>query len=497
MTAFALHAGAPLENRHCVSGALLLFLFVCGASAQQPRHCSSLLLSDLQPGLFAGRSTPVPDTASGDRISYGGSYFDVVQDRTSDNAGTISSVNSDAASAYAYATMQRTPWILRAWWNWSSMDFDWSNRASDLLAHAHSSLVAGGAGIGFKKGHVETEGALWVAPCTEDGDAPTRALGGSYSLTWKAHSFSVGLFADRSPALASLSNIETQSNGAGREFPLYCVRTRASLPFSFHFGPVDAGITPEVACVASDTTAQSPEKLNTLLNASGGTMMLWAKTSSHPLPVSFDCLLRDWSLGAKGYDGTTMYAIADNGEILDGWAEASVEFPHRIRAGAFGELSDGNVPQGYFEAFPFTSWTIFDPVHYKITRLSGVFHEAGLFTQGNFPFLHHFEIDPGIDCSFLYGKFLLGTRERQVAILIPYYTDESVISSEEKLVMVKLRLGYGLNFGRYSFLINALQLVPWELRSRQETVAQLPPSQPSTHTGYGGLQITFSGTLHF
>jgi hypothetical protein len=126
-----------------------------------------------------------------------------------------------------------------------------------------------------------------------------------------------------------------------------------------------------------------------------------------------------------------------------------------------------------------------------------VFHEAGFFTQGNFPFLRHFEIDPGIDCSFLYGKFLLGTRERQVAILIPYYADESVISSEEKLVMLKLRLGYGLNLGRYSFLINALQLVPWELRSRQETVAQPPPSQSSAHTAYGGLQITFSGTLHF
>lgn len=64
---------------------------------------------------------------------------------------------------------------------------------------------------------------------------------------------------------------------------------------------------------------------------------------------------------------------------------ASASFPHGTRAGLFGELADGNIPQGYFEAFPFTNWTLFDPVHYKITRLSATVHEAGGFAEALCP----------------------------------------------------------------------------------------------------------------
>jgi hypothetical protein len=487
-------------------GALLLLSIVSNGPAQQPEHCSSMLLPDLAPCLFNGpQLSPTAimrDTISGDRIFFGGSYFDLVQDKMRDNAGTISSVNSDAASATAYATMQRTSWTLLGWWDWSGMDFAWSDRADDLRADGRSTLQEAGIGIGNRIGRVTTDAAVWLTPAGGDGNARhtvSRVLGTSCSFSWNSNSFSAVFFADRAPSLASLSRIETQSDATGRDFPFYFIRTRAGIPVSFRLGPVTAGITPDFTRLVSDTTAQPPDKLNTVLGANGGSLLLWTKTAHAPLPVSVECSVRKWYLTATGYDGTTMYATVDNGELLDGWSEVFVDLPHRVRAGLFGELTDGNVPQGYFEAFPFTSWTIFDPVHYKITRLWGVVHEAGLFAQSNFRVLRCSEIDAGADCSFLYGNFVFGTRERKIEILIPYYTDESVMSAENKYVLLKLRLGYGLDLGKYSFHINALQLVPFELRRGQQNSSEQPTSLPPqvSHSTYGGLRLTFSASIHF
>jgi hypothetical protein len=399
--------------------------------------------------------------------------------------------------------MLRTPWTLSAWWDWSHMDLAWSDRANDLAAHARSTLHEGGVGIGYEKGRVATDAALWVVPGTPDlkaGPALSRELGASWSLFLNVNSFSVGFFADRSPVLAPLARIETISGGAGRVFPLYFIRTQALCPVSCALPSLTLGITPGIARLASDTTARPAEKLNSVVSALGTSVLLWAKTSHAPLPVSFQCSARKWRFGAKGFDGTTMYANIDNGEILDGWAEAVMEFPHLIRAGIFGELTDGNVPQGYLEAFPFTSWTIFEPVHYKVTRLQAVFHEAGLFADARYRFRRFSEIQGGADCSFDYAQFVLATRERKIEILIPYYTDESAAAGENKLIMLTLRCGYTLCLGKYSLTAMVRQMVPWILPQPQGPLAESPPTprpSPVSRATYGGLRIDASGTINF
>jgi hypothetical protein len=484
-------------------------LFIASiAAAQQPQHCTSRLLSDIQPGLFSEGQRPassafVHDTSGGSRISFGGTYFDIVSDRTSDSAGTISSVNSDAVSAYASAVVLRTPWTLSAWWNWSRMDLAWSDRANNLAADASAALHEGGVGIGFAQGRVTTDAALWVAPGASGlytRPSVSQTLGGSWSLLWNVKAFSVGFFAERSPVLASLARIETLSSGAGRAFPLSLIRTQFLCPVSFAFPSVTLGITPGFSRLASDTTPNPAEKLNSVVSAHDASVFLWAKTTQSPLPVSFECSVRKWRLGIAGYDGTTMYATIDNGKILDGWAEAAVELPHLIRAGIFGELTDGNVPQGYFEAFPFTSWTIFDPVHYKISRLWAVFHEAGLFADARCRFLRFSEIEGGADCSFDYAQFVLGTRERKIEILIPYYTGESVVSSEVKMIVLKLRLGYAFSCEKYSLRIQVRQLIPWRIPEHQNPQAISPPSRAQSAVSratFGGLRLDASGTIDF
>jgi hypothetical protein len=382
------------------------------------------------------------------------------------------------------------------------MGLAWSDRANDLAADASATLHEGGVGIGFAKGRVTTDAALWVAPIARDlhaGPSVSRTLGGSWSLLWNVKSFTVGFFADRSPVLASLARIETLSSGAGRAFPLSLIRTQALCPVSFAFPSVTLGITPGFSRLASDTTPNPAEKLNSVVSAHGASALVWAKTTQSPLPVSFECSVRKWSFGVTGYDGTTMYATIDNGKILDGWAEAAVELPHLIRAGIFGELTDGSAPQGYFEAFPFTSWTIFDPVHYKITRLWAVFHEAGLFADARYRFLRFSEIEGGADCSFDYAKFVLATRERKIEILIPYYTGESVAAGETKLIMLKLRLGYTLSLGKYSLRAMVRQLIPWRIPEHQSPKASSPsPAQsPVSRTTFGGLRLDASGTIDF
>jgi hypothetical protein len=506
MAAPVIFKGAVIKT--CIHLTALPLIFIASAAlAQQSGRCSSSLLSDIQPLLFQtpGRDSSAAgsDSGIGGRISYWGSMFDIVQDRTKDQTGTVSSVSSNAASAGASVTLWRKPWTLNAWWDYDGMTLSWSDRSDDLRADAQSTLNEGGIGIGYKSGRLRTYMTVLIAPGNADGHAKlsiSRAFGESCSLFWNFNSCSVGIFADRRPVLASLLRIETESSGAGRAFPLYWVRTQAGLPLSFTCRSMTAGITPGFSRLISDTTARPPEKLNTVLDASGPFLQLRAESRPATLPVSVECLLQKWYLDATGYDGTTMYATLDNGEIIDGRAECAALFPHRIRAGCFGELADGKIPQGYFEAFPFTSWTLFDPVHYKITKLSAVYHEAGLFAEGSVRLGHVSEIQGGADCSFLYGKFVFATRERKIEILIPYYTDESVISNEKKLIMLKLRLGYGLNLGKYSLGINILQLVPWELRQKHNRTTPEPPPQSSpgmSRTTYGGLRLSFSGSIRF
>jgi hypothetical protein len=507
MTAPVIFKGVVTKTCIHLTAAPLIFI-ASVALAQEAGHRSSLLLSDIQPHLFQSpdhdSSATGPDSGIGGRISYWGSMFDIVQDRTKDQAGTVSSVSSDAASAGASVTLWQEPWRLHAWWRYAGMALKWSDRTDDLRANAQSMLNEGGIGIRNKTGRLRTSMTVGVAPGNADGNAKpsiSRVLGESCSLLWNFNSSSIGLFAERRPVLASLARIETESNGAGRAFPLYVIRTRAGVPLSLTCKSITAGITPGFSKLISDTTARPPEKLNTVLDASGPFVRLWANSRPAAIPVSVECLLQKWSLGATGYDGTTMYTTLDNGEIIDGWAECAALFPHHLRAGCFGELADGNIPQGYFEAFPFTSWTLFDPVHYKITRLSAVYHEAGLFAEGCLRLGQASEIDGGADGSFLYGKFVFATRERKIEILIPYYTDESVLSNETKLMMIKLRCGYTLTLQKYSFRIWVRQLIPWMLPQHKNLRETTSPSQPSPATisrsTYGGLRVYVSGTINF
>ncbi|HEX7511301.1 MAG TPA: hypothetical protein VF335_08380, partial [Chitinivibrionales bacterium] len=443
------------------------------------------------------------DSAKNGAITCTGAYYDILGSKETDSTGTVSSVNSYAALSTIDAWVRRGKWNYSLFGDFSDLRVFAADKSIDLNVSSRSLMGRAGMGVGYSKGRLIFNGTVWTVPLTIDGDEGDRSFirknGCRLSAAWSVPRLYSEVSFEFSPIHSSLTTVSSISSGARRGFPLYIMRAQTNLTVAYYGETFSVGLTPSYVELGSDTSMATPYKLNTDVYAQGGQLSAWTDVKCLLTPIRAQAAVKKYSFAAAGVDGMQEYFSLPDAGLSSGQGRLQCRLPGACSLGLFGEITDIKVPAGYFEAFPFSSWTIFDPIHYKITRISQVLHEGGLCIDKKFMLSNSSTVNAGLDGSFLYYKSVLGYKERKVQILIPYYSDESVELMESKFIIVKVNIGYMLKFGAYALSIAGRQIVPISMSNQGSVQSASAPQTGKAihHQTYGGLIINAAVTMDY
>jgi hypothetical protein len=465
---------------HAVVPAILTI--VAAGAAQAPQHLSAHLLADSRSPLCAepqaAANDSIPAQESGRRISLSGSWFDIYNHRQLDAEGTSSAISLQAASASATVSVWQNPWSFETWWDYRELQGSWTERSRNLAASTAMALQRGGIALGYRGSHIRSALKLHYAPGMTAYRDAASAMGIRGDLAWQGTTLRLGTFVEHGPMLALQGDLESRSRGSGRSFPAFMTGSRWGLPISYSQKSISAGICPAVFALHADTARARQRDLTTSLDGRGASLSLWSMARTQPVNLSLSIFMRHLQAQAKGSDDKLEYCMIDSVRVTDLGGELTATLPGSLRGGLFGEHLSGNIPRGYFVAFQFSSWTLLRPLHYKITDISAGLDELGVFLGKDFRLPHRSVLESGIDGSWIHARSEIGTKERRVQVLIPYYEPEEITESSTKMILLKLNLAYRVTLGALQLRAGVMQLLPFVLDGTDS-------SSPSPQQGQG------------
>jgi hypothetical protein len=199
-----------------------------------------------------------------------------------------------------------------------------------------------------------------------------------------------------------------------------------------------------------------------------------------------------------GLDGETRYfSLATQRPFLIK-GNARCALPWNLLAEIFGEYARVDRCDGFVDFFPFSSWTIFQPKHDKITGFGATWKEIGGDIARPFIFrkIHTQTAMAGVSNVRVISS--LDYKELRYALGIPveYGPQQTIEILDANYLVFKLLLRYSLTLGRFSLAPHVEQLLPVDLNHNGGMGSGGAPSK-NRRTLYGGTLYELTANYGF
>jgi hypothetical protein len=156
-------------------------------------------------------------------------------------------------------------------------------------------------------------------------------------------------------------------------------------------------------------------------------------------------------------------------------SEVGMQLTSTLEVGMFGEVLQGDIPEGFVKLSGFSNWSIFAPQDYKFSAAQASFYQGGGWAQLKRQF-NALSVRGKIGASWFQTAASLSYRTKQVVVLLPVYlnpTDVQLWQERGFLIHPDITLTYACN----PFIITAFvnQWIPLTLRNKGSAASESPP----------------------
>ncbi len=377
-----------------------------------------------------------------------------------------------------------------------------SLRSLGVVLWKHSPALSMGLYIGkvFGENIAETTDSgdlVPLQPATFLSLNPTINYGALVEARWRVWTWHASAL--RYLAHASVNKITQLSNDNFRSMPLAAAAREFSLGAQRRWPRITAGLAAELQMLESDRLMVSDNSLPNDMD-----MVMRTITTDGSVEMGKACA--DWQAWYRsgggylaGYSDRFNYLLVDSASARTVGGIAHLHLPLQIHTGVFGEYWKAEAPTGFIHMSPFSAWTIFDPVKYRLHDMRLRAYEAGAMMRRPFSLGSHNQLIPDVSFSYVKARARLERDERQLVVWIPIYVNDTTITAfDVRGYVLGAMLAHTLTIRRVSLTTRVRQRIPFlEYRHKEGVSAGEDPTEgAAVEHRYGGteyrLTVTYS-----
>jgi hypothetical protein len=455
-------------------------------------------------------STCGGDTANRITVSASVRDVDLYHDKLTDSSGaTMTESDAYAPSYRVNAVIGRKGWGLVPSWDKNSQNGTWYGRDEGYRVEGQGGLhTASLAGWIDYSGFVHIGGeAGWSINQIGNGHPSEK------TLWFDSPRFQYGLFAAARlpyvnavlygkavPVQSVMVKVVSLSNNGYAQFPAVLTKKEIGVDVCGAIAGARISGHASVFKLVSDTGASSVTAgLKTVCPLRGIALSISGEIPAAPLSpcVSIRGIIAD-SGTITGVDGETRYfsLATQRPFLIEG--NAGCALPWNLQAEIFGEYAQVDRCDGFIDFFPFSSWTIFQPKHDKITGFEATWKEIGGDIARQFIFRKIHSLTAMACVSNVRAVSYLDYKELQYTLGIPveYGPQQTLDILDGNYLMFKLLLRYTLTLGRFSLAPRVEQLLPVDVSHTAGRGSGGAPSK-NRRTLYGGTLYELTANYGF
>ena len=261
----------------------------------------------------------------------------------------------------------------------------------------------------------------------------------------------------------SIFEIMQLSNGGIRTFPLFLSdwHYAGGADVSWHSG--SASVLGNVRYSSSNSGSAAENAMPNSLKA----LMRRGEISLQQYFMGADIAAKAWIDGGgaflEGYDAHAYnYLLLDSLLLINPGGAITLSWKNGTTATVFGETWKGSCPYGLLSMAPFSSWSLFYPVKYRLLAAGQRYSEYGLHVRYHIPMGKRQSIDLNCSGSRIAGIFDGIRQERTLAVFIPYYTNTIYFTNFHfSGTLLRPYLEYSVTNGPVSISASVKQYIPF------------------------------------
>jgi hypothetical protein len=316
-----------------------------------------------------------------------------------------------------------------------------------------------------------------------------HALTATCSMT----SLHVGLYEKKQPLLSALGRIENTSSHNAIELPVAAADQEYGAFSTFRMGQDSCGMAMGYAQTSSDTGPALNSALPVKIAGSGWHCRIAAAATSIPLSPWLCIAWRSREMQLRGYDGNAPepYCYLDSNRLIHTCFKTGFGLPWKLECGVFTESAMcHSVLHGRFDPYPFSAFTIFDPVKFRLDTLGIRYRSAGGTIGRAFSASTRDRITTRLTVAWVELEGSLATREYNFSFVIPRLINQRSwsIAHERRLLITPEAL--------YSFRWNGLtctgllrQIIPLDIESFGGRGAANSGASAENRSVHGGTTV--------
>jgi hypothetical protein len=276
-----------------------------------------------------------------------------------------------------------------------------------------------------------------------------------------------GLYEKKQPFLSAVGRIESNTNHTAIELPLSTADQEYGAFSTFCMGQDSCGITVGHLTTSSDAGPAGNTALPVTIAGDGWRCGIAAATASIPVSpwLSFTWHSREMQL--RGYDGNAPdpYSYLDRNRFIHSCFETGFNLPWKLENTVFFESATFYSKRyGRFDPYPFSAFTIFDPVKYRIDSAGFRYRSAGTSIGRAISVFRRDSAVTRCTVAWLELEGSLATREYDFSFVIPRLINPRFFSlAGEKRLLITPELHY--SFRRFGLTCTGMlrQIIPINL----------------------------------
>jgi hypothetical protein len=415
---------------------ITLLLFLSPLPGQPPSDLMEELLWDRDLSRAGGADSVKPPMRAIVSSTYDDLYFNRISD--TGRAGRVKEQSALSCPRLDAAfLLDRATWGCEAEGHAGGIRLDRRSDAEEyaLSVNAPFNAVSGGGWVRLHdlslSGDLGYDRGL-STPYTFDGkeSATDRLLAilsdprfmHSFSAAYSFPPFSFGLYEKRQPFLSALSRVEKQLNRSSIELPLASADQEFGAYETIRAGQDTCGIAIGVIRTTSDTGPAGNAALPIKIAGDGDFLTIDLAAQSLP---GFPWMHLSWqrrTIQLRGYDGNAPvpYCYLDSNRFIHARFETGFTLPWKLNNSVFFESATlGSVIHGRFDPYPFSAFTIFDPVKYRLDTFGIRYRSAGAAVGRAFSAFRRGRALTRLTVAWLELEGSLATREYDFSYVIP------------------------------------------------------------------------------
>ena len=290
-----------------------------------------------------------------------------------------------------------------------------------------------------------------------------HALSATYSIT----PLSFGLYEKKQPLLSALCRIENNQNHNAIELPVASADQEYGVFSTFRMGQDSCGMTIGYVTISSDTGPARNTAMPVTITGNGWRYRIDAAAASIPLSPWLCTAWHSREMQLRGYDGNAPdpYCHLDSTLFFHSRFETGFNLPWKLDNSIFVESAAFcSKRHGQFDPYPFSAFTIFDPVKYRLDTFGIQYRSAGATVERAFSMFRRDCAITRLTLAWFELEGSLVTREYDFSFLFPRLINPRSWSlADEHRFLVIPELLYSFRWAGLTCTGSLRQIIPIDI----------------------------------